>query len=193
MTRIAFLFGLLTLACGCRTVHYPTSQGPLMPETAETRIVFADGDWQDTGHWVDIGDQIRIVANGTWSPDGEEYCNANGVDYPGFKWSPMYFLVYMPNPLRSASVNMLIAQIGDGPPIPIGTGARIVSTNFGNLKLRANDWYRGNSDGSVSVQLDIIRASKKQLQDDVMLAPDPRRKKKRSVKDFLLPSPFEGR
>lgn len=192
MTRLLILLSLLALVSGCSTVHYPASDQPLLPETAETKIVFADGGWQDTGHWINIGDQILLAANGTWSPDGDEYCNANGIDYPAFKWWPMYFLVYAPNPMRSASVNMLIGKIGDGPPIPIGTGARIVSTNFGNLQLRANDWTRGNSDGSLGVRIDIIRASKKQLQDDMILAPDPTRKKKK-VRNFLFPSPFERR
>lgn len=156
---VPFLLLLLLLA-SCRSARtYDAGARISMPEIAPKVTVFANRGWQDTGLFANIGDRIAFQADGIWSlHNREQTCNANGIEYTTFG-------VTLPkrNPLPREPHGMLIARIGETQPFPIGTETEMISSGFGKIYLRANDSSPGDNVGALSVAIDIIEASARNL------------------------------
>jgi len=146
---------------GCGKVHTPGAVPPPLPESVTPCDIASDQKWQSTGVEVNPADIVTIVADGMWTPH-KEMCNANGMHSPVLRYSPLWLIFYLPNPMPSQPINMLIGRIGKGPLFAVGTSRVFVADRSGELLLRPNDWWLPNSTGRVRAGIHVERPARSQ-------------------------------
>ena len=149
---------LLAAHMGCGTVHMPRAVPPDLPKPVTQRRIESNRGWQPTGVHVRRDDVVSIVADGMWSPY-KGMCNANGMHFPFYRYTPLWLIFYCPNPMPSQSVNLLIGRVGKGPLFAVGASRVFVADQPGELLLRPNDWYLLNSKGSLRVRVHVERSA----------------------------------
>lgn len=148
----------LLLGAGCAYAVIAEPGSPLAEVTRTWRVSATEG-WQDTGVFVSAGDTVRLRAQGIWRPEGSTSCTAAGAHYPLYRYSPLFMLFYLPNPVAIAPINELLGRVGgDGQVLRIGLARDVVSAEEGHLQLRPNDWYLSNGSGFVDVAIQVERA-----------------------------------
>ena len=133
----------------------PSASQTSTPYSIATVEVFAAKGWQDTGVYVNSGDQVEIIyVKGLWT--GKSGLN-NYTGPAGGK--PSRDNPCFPMSQNETGYNALIGKIWYGKPFLVGqhfTGKALIS---GTLYLRLNDcdqWLADN-DGSVHVLIQISR------------------------------------
>ena len=112
-------------------------------------LVEANRDWTDTGLSVRAGDQLTFEATGTvrLSPDQGDVADARG-SRSGRRAAGA--------PVRQAPAGALIARVGDGPPVDVGSRTTPVRVpRDGRLYLGVNDDHAADNDGAFQVKVTI--------------------------------------
>ncbi len=144
------------VSAGCAQVHQPGIHQQGIAEPIRTLWIDSGKAWQNTHVWAEEGDLIVIRAEGTWSP-GLVDCGPDGVDFPVYKYTPLFLLFYLPNFISTAPLNLLIARIGKGNPMPVGSRAEFRAPESGELYLAPNDYFLMNNTGGLRVCVKVQR------------------------------------
>ncbi|MDY7079198.1 MAG: hypothetical protein SXV54_19970 [Chloroflexota bacterium] len=140
LTLIAAI-GLVTLVA--QGMAFPVSQ-----ESLTGPRIFAYRGWQSVGTRVREGDQVRILAEGTWLYTPGEYHGPEGHRRYS---SPVFY------PLPNVPGGALIGRIGeDGQPFYVGKRTHWWASESGILYLRIDDDILSDNDGWVSVEVTVI-------------------------------------
>jgi hypothetical protein len=85
-------------------------------------------------------------------------CTAEGADIPVYKYSPLFLVFYLPDPMMVEPVNKLIARIGKGSVFAVGHERAFQASDKGELSLRPNDWFLPNNSGELLVTIQVERS-----------------------------------
>ncbi len=140
LTLIA-VTGLVTLAAQATVL-------PVSQESLASPRIFAYRGWQSVGVRVREGDQVRILAQGTWLYTPGEYHGPEGHRRYS---SPAFY------PLPNVPGGALIGRIGeDGAPFYVGQRTHLQARAAGLLYLRIDDDILSDNDGWVAVEVTVI-------------------------------------
>jgi hypothetical protein len=124
------------------------SQGGCSDFTLPTDGVWNTSSWFDTGMDLSIGQTVVFTASGTVRPhtNYDIYTGPEGTTYYP-EWMTYYsFRTDLPH-------ETVLARIGGGDMLHIGTGQSISLSTGGRLELGVNDTEPGNNEGSFDVQV----------------------------------------
>ncbi len=112
------------------------------------RTVRPSPTWQDTLITIKEGQRVVFDVEECWSPDMRDqiaWCGADGVyKHPAGEG-------YL---LPGTNVGAMIARIGDGPPVAVGSRHGIIADRCGTLYLARNDHPENNNQaGKVVAQV----------------------------------------
>ncbi|HEY71845.1 MAG: hypothetical protein DRJ03_03165 [Chloroflexi bacterium] len=140
LTLIATI-GLVALAAQATVL-------PVYQESLTNPRIFAYRSWQSVGVRVREGDEVRILAQGTWLYTPGEYHGPEGHRRYS---SPAFY------PLPNVPGGALIGRIGeDGEPFYVGQRVRWRANESGPLYLRIDDDILSDNDGWVAVEVMVI-------------------------------------
>ena len=141
---LAGVAGLLTLYAA------PVDAGEAPPVD-----VAASGPWTPTGVTVAAGDTVQISAQGTMHLGDVEALAVMGPD--GIPWGPLCLAVEEGPSTNWIAPELdcwsLIARIGEGAPIAIGSQGEFVAETDGPLSLGVNDTYFPDNTGAWTAQI----------------------------------------
>ncbi|MBI3637309.1 MAG: trypsin-like peptidase domain-containing protein [Candidatus Rokubacteria bacterium] len=157
----AFLIALALLGMsGCvgRALppHRPYATVPFTPDAQTQTRVHANGDWQDSGVSLHVGDRLFIEAQGAWS---------GGLGWesgPGGAIGMDIGRILETEPAATA----LIGRIGTGTPFRVGDQVLITDVrDAGPLLMRINDPTTWDNSGFVSATIFVKRSAATQSPD----------------------------
>lgn len=147
--------------CGCENIRSATLTVSI-PAGQSWQEATVDVDsrkgWQDSGIQVRSGSTVALTYNsGAWTIDRRRLSETPLVDSGGYV-PGAHPIIYDPTRsipdgtlacriLTDADHGILIARIGDGPPIPIGKARSFISDTSGQLYLSINDQQCVGQDG----------------------------------------------
>ena len=138
----------LLAAAGLVTLAARATALPVPQESLTSPRIFAYRSWQSVGVRVREGDEVRILAQGTWLYTPEEYHGPEG--HRRYR-SPAFY------PLPNVPGGALIGRIGeDGEPFYVGQHVRWRANESGLLYLRIDDDILSDNDGWVAVEVTVI-------------------------------------
>jgi hypothetical protein len=121
----------------------PIAQGQLFSSSVQ-----AYRQWQSTGFYLNPGDQVSILANGTWA-----YSPTVGLhSAEGGEYAPDYY------PMPNVKGGALIGRIGEnGTTFYVGRYTTFAVTEVGMLYLRINDDQLGDNVGELELEIELVR------------------------------------
>lgn len=123
---------------------------PLMACRAQeyTVEVPAAALWTPTGIRIPDGSEVTVEAEGSISPDGHTYVDADGST--DLRWNRKY------NAYEGINHCALIARVGPGGEVQaVGTGRKLMIVTGGRLSLGINDSDPVNNKGSLHVTMTV--------------------------------------
>ncbi len=138
----------LIAAIGLATLAAQATVLPVHQESLTAPRIFAYRGWQSIGVRVREGDDVRILAQGTWLYTPGEYHGPEGHRRYS---SPAFY------PLPNVPGGALIGRIGEhGQPFYVGRQIRLQARATGLLYLRIDDDILSDNDGWVAVEVTVI-------------------------------------
>jgi hypothetical protein len=122
----------------------------------------ARAGWRDSGVQVKRGDRIQVEASGQWSAAGGVMCGPDG--YPNTAEHGRFYLDprNSPRQLRDRPYGMLLARVGDEPPIPVGARQAFAAPADGPLRFDINEAedpkHRRDNQGMLDLKVIVIKA-----------------------------------
>jgi hypothetical protein len=141
---------LLGSAALCNLAFFwPARWRPVYQTDTLTHTIYAYRQWQSSGVKLEVGDRVTVRARGDWL-----YSPIVGTHGPqgGRPAVPSY-------PLPQVPGGALVGRVGEsGEPFYVGARTTVYVDRSGYLFLRINDDLLGDNVGTMTVEIDVIRA-----------------------------------
>lgn len=129
----------------------PTAPPAALPGRSVTATVLANREWQPAGFAAEAGQALRIrQLSGTWTECALGGCPYHdGAGDAAARAAPS-------NAVQGCPHGALVAQVGEGIPFCVGVELRFSAVSAGPVRLRMNDNFTFDNDGSLIVLIEAL-------------------------------------